>query len=235
MKLSCIILDGELFASQQLAKYLAKMPIIGKVKIYINPHLAIVDIIKSEIKIDILFIDLETPNTAGIDLIKKIRDRVNFIVLVSSHLKVAVEGYNLKVDHFLLKPFNFEASRRIIGLLSEKIISETPSINIKQEKEYTRIPIDDIIAVEAALNYVKIHTKYRVFIIYNSMRRTENELSPYVDLIRISKSFIISKSHIRKIVGRQIFLENEIKVTIGSTYKMSLTRILKDLPTFQKD
>ena len=153
------------------------------------------DIIKSEIKIDILFIDLETSNISGIDLIKKIRDRVNFIVLVSSHLRIALEGYNLKVDHFLLKPFNLEASRRIIGLLSERIISETPSINVKQEKEYTRIPIDDIIAVEAALNYVKIYTKYRVFIIYKSMRRTENELSPYVDLIRISRSFIISKSH----------------------------------------
>lgn len=235
MRLSCIVIDDELFAITQLMEYLAMMPNIGTVKAYCDPQLALADIIKSDVKVDLLFTDVEMPNMSGIDLVKKIRNKVGLVILVSSHLQYAIDGYHINAQHFLFKPFNFKSFQKVVDQLTEKIAYEIPAISIRQGKKYTKILVDDIIVVEAALNYVKIHTKLNVFLIYNSMKCIENDLKPYKDFIRINKSFIISKNYIRKVEGKRVFMENELVANIGSTYRVSLVKLLDAFPTFQKN
>lgn len=234
MKLSCIIIDDELFAIQQLEEYLAEVPIIGTIKSYSDPKLALAEIMQSEDKIDLLFTDIEMPTISGIDLIKQIRNKIDFLVLVSAHLNYAIDGYQINAQHFLLKPFDFNRFYQVVNQLTSRIALETPSIYVRQGKKYIKIQIQDIIAIEAALNYVKVHTECRVDIIYGNMKSFEKDLKIYDNFIRVSKSFIISKNHIIQIQGKAIYLKNQLSMTIGITYEKSLSKFFNNLPCFQK-
>lgn len=232
MKLSCIILDNELSALKKLEEYLSRTPIIGSVKTYSDPGLALRDIMGAKVKVDLFFANPEMPSTSGLELVKKIRDKVHFVILMSAQLRFAVEGYHYNVQHFLLKPFKAEELQKVLNQLTMKIQDQAPTLTIKQGKRNSKILIADIIAVEAALNYIKIHTTSGVVMIYGSMKSIQDELNIYGYFIRINKSFIISKNHIRKIEGKQISMVNGLSPVVGRTYGFSLAKIVAGLPIF---
>lgn len=216
MKFSCIIVDDDPLSVEQMTEYIKGIPKLTLIGSFTSPGMAIKAIQALDTPLDFLFTDVEMSEVSGIALARHIMHKVRNLVLVSGHLKYAIDGYDLDAKHFLAKPFNFKQFESIVNKLSPK---EYAYINIKEGKTIEKVDLQTVIAFEGASNYVKVHTTRKLFMTYSKLSEIESELSQSSNFIRINRSFIISKSHIEKINGKKIFLKNSIQLSPGSTFK----------------
>ncbi|SFA54131.1 two component transcriptional regulator, LytTR family [Pedobacter suwonensis] len=231
MVLSCVIIDDDLSVLQQMEQYIDKIPFLTLKKSYSDPNEAVNDIIKKNELIDILFTDVEMPGLSGIALSDIIRKNVSSLVVVSAHTKYAVDGYNVNAKQFLTKPFNFNKFETIVNNLVNKIGESHPYIMIRlsAKGEMLKVYLDEIIAIEGASNYIKIHTLTKVVMPYYTMAKIEEKLNLFKNFKRINKSFIISAKQIEKINGDNIELKKGLVVTVSRSYKNNLKSFLSGL------
>ncbi|MCX2576124.1 LytR/AlgR family response regulator transcription factor [Pedobacter sandarakinus] len=234
MKFSCIVIDDDLHTIEQFVEYIGYMPELRLLKAYSNPVTALAEINKLEQRIDFLFTDVEMPQMNGLELASLIITRVNCLVLVSGHLHHAMDGYAINAKYFLHKPFNLKKFEGVIKGLISRLLPENPFIMVKLsgKNQILKLYIDDIIMIEGASNYIKIHTANKIYVPYGKMANMEKELQPYNFLIRISRSFIISSKHVEKIEGYIVRLKNNLVVSVGKSYYQSFDeffeRLVKD-------
>ena len=229
MKLTCVIIDDEQYAIKELTDLIAQMPNLSLYKTFTNPIIALTEI-GVEDCIDIIFLDVDMPQMSGIELAKEMRDKARFIILTTAHSKYAVEGFDVRADHFLLKPISL--SKFAIALT--KLIKEDQTIPeppkqlddhffIKADmKKRIKINFSDLIAIEGATNYVKIYTTQATYSTHVTMKEMELSLHERPEFIRVHKSFIVSKLHIEIIDGNTIKTKYNMTIPIGSLYKTQL-------------
>ena len=222
---TCIIIDDEQYSINQLTEYIALTPSLTLTKAYTNPLLALKEISEMEQPVDFLFTDIEMPYVDGLKLVKEVSHKVKHLVLVSAHLKYAIDGYDVGAVHFLLKPFCINKFNKIVDFLIYKTPIPRPFIWIKSglRKENIKILIDEIVVIQGASNYIKLHTKEKTYLQYGTLLAMENQLKDYNHFQRISKSFIISIKHIKKYNKHSLLLTNNTIVNIGSSYKPNIT------------
>lgn len=116
-------------------------------------------------------------------------------------------------------------------IANNRLDLERPSILIKLsgKNSAVKLYIDDIILIEGASNYIKIHTKDKIYVPYSKMYAMENELRNYNIFKRISRSFIISSLHIEKVEGYHIKLKNELNVSVSKLYRPAFDSFLMEL------
>ncbi|MET4141431.1 LytTR family DNA-binding domain-containing protein [Pedobacter sp. UYP1] len=139
---------------------------------------------------------------------------LNLVKTFSSPVKAMEELHHLIANNQLSNP----------GL-------ERPSILVKLsgKNRAVKLYIDDIILIEGASNYIKIHTKDKLYVPYNKMSAMENELRNYNNFKRISRSFIISSLYIEKVDGYHIKLKNELAVSVSKLYRPAFDSFLMEL------
>ncbi|WP_316801879.1 LytTR family DNA-binding domain-containing protein [Pedobacter nototheniae] len=231
MIFTCIIVDDDQFALNQLIEYISLIPSLILIKAYKKPLVALKEILKREEPIDFLFTDIEMPEISGLELAKQINQKVSRLVLVSAHTKNAIEGYNVDARHFLSKPFGFQKFQSIIDQLMRSFLLEEEFIWIKSgiKSETLKIFITSIIAVQAASNYIQIHTHEKTYLQYGKISDMEKHLKKFNRFKRISRSFIISVNHIKKYDGNNVYLSNNIVVNIALSYKPEIKSFLTSL------
>jgi DNA-binding LytR/AlgR family response regulator len=225
MTFTCIIIDDDPGTIDQLTEYISLIPELSLLKGFTNPMLAVEEINSSVQPLDFLFTDIEMPEISGIEVARLVGNKIKSLILVSSHLKYAVEGYDLSAKQFLPKPFNFKKFQLTVNKLIENLIKERPFLWIKvgKKNEFIRTNVDQIIAFEGASNYIKIHTVDKTIITYGKIYEFERILEQYNGFIRINKSFIISEAYIEKIENNTVHLTKNIMVKIGATFKKSFS------------
>jgi len=220
MTFSCIIVDDDFFAVQQLEKYISELPFLSIVKSYTDPQQALKYIEALEKPIDFLFTDIEMPSLSGLELARKVKNKVRILVLVSGYQGYALEGYHVNARAFLTKPFNFREFENDINRLIRILNDENPFIVIRLGKnQNTKVYINDIIAIEGNGNYINVHTMNGILVPYQKLSTLEGKLNYYRNFIRVSKSFIISVKHIEKREGYTLLLKNELLVNITESYR----------------
>lgn len=217
---SCIIVDDDLFAIKQLMEYISMTPQLSLFKTYLDPVIAVSEICLLDKKIDILFTDVEMPEMSGIKLVAETRNKVRSVILISGDFNYALDGYNIGAKNFINKPFNFEKFSAVIDNVISKILLEYPFLMVKLsgKNQAVKIYLGDIIAVEGASNYIKIHTPKKVFMPYSKMKLMEARLTGY-DFKRVSKSAIISTKHIKRIEKYSLHLTNDLVFAVGESYR----------------
>lgn len=225
MTFTCIIIDDDPGTIDQLTEYISLIPELSLLKGFTNPMLAVEEINRSVQPLDFLFTDIEMPEISGIEVARLVGNKIKSLILVSSHLKYAVEGYDLSAKQFLPKPFNFKKFQLTVNKLIENLSKERPFLWIKvgKKNEFIRTNVDQIIAFEGASNYIKIHTVDKTIITYGKIYEFERILEQYNGFIRINKSFIISEAYIEKIENNTVHLAKNILVKIGATFKKSFS------------
>jgi DNA-binding LytR/AlgR family response regulator len=184
--------------------------------------------------VDLIFLDLNMPKLKGFEFLKTLRFPPKVIV-TTAYSEFALEGYELNVSDYLLKPFSFERFLKAIN----KTVSATSktttaivhqkdtvskSVFLRSNNKYIQVAIDTIQYIEAAGNYTKVITINETITIREKVSDVL-ELLNDIGFIQVHKSFAVSKKHIKSIEGNRIFISENI-IPIGKTYKANIIQLL---------
>lgn len=239
MKLNCVIVEDEPLARNLMIDYVRKVPSLNLVEACSSPLVAI-EVLRSN-AVDLLFLDVQMPELTGISLLKILKKKP-FVILTTAYSEYALEGYELDVTDYLLKPITFERflkavdkviQRADIGVrhtpnhTSEVSNQETknPFVFVKDGTKLVKIQLDDILYVEGLKDYVTIHTKHQKVVSLQRLKVLE-ELLPANQFIRIHNSFIVSLRAIEVIHKGEIQVGGAL-LPIGETYKKSFREFIE--------
>ena len=182
-------------------------------------------------QVDLIFLDIEMPKLKGIDFVKTLSSKPK-IIITTAYEEYALEGYELDVVDYLLKPFSFERFLKAVNKLEAKPNNTTQVVHkledetifIKTDSGNHQVKIEDIQYLESLGGYVKIHLTNNSLINHSSLQNFEGILNPD-RFVRIHKSFIVALPYISKIVGNMVFV-NDKQLPIGRSYKFAFQKKL---------
>ena len=235
--INCIIVDDEQHAIDILVYYVKQTPQLNLVGTFTNPIEAMQSL--NTQKVDLVFLDIQMPELSGIEFIKAIHGRAK-VILTTAFSEFALEGYELYVVDYLMKPVRLarfltavQKAAEQIGFASQPVQQpDQPGddyIFVKTESKgkLLKINLPDIDYIESMKNYVAIHQGAQKILVYTSMKELEEKL-PKKQFIRVHKSFMIPVSRITGIEGNMVRLKNvKAEILIGESYKAELMEIIK--------
>jgi len=192
---------------------------------YLNKH-----------EIDLIFLDLNMPKLKGFEFLKTLALPPKVIV-TTAYSEFALEGYELNIVDYLLKPFSFErflsainkvTSSNTSTLKKESNVNQKPEekyIFLKQNNSHIQVDLDTILFIEASGNYTKIITSDNTISIREKISDTIQLLSDN-DILQVHKSFAIAKKYINSIEGNRIYIGDHV-IPIGKLYKANVNKLLK--------
>jgi DNA-binding LytR/AlgR family response regulator len=234
-QLRYLIVDDEPIAHRIIEDYCAALPHLVLAKHCYNA-LEAVQYLSSN-KVDLMFLDLNMPKLKGFDFLKTLAIKPKVIV-TSAYQEFALEGYELDVSDYLLKPFSFE---RFLKAINKTIIFEPAPFNetlqvspaknidekifIKGDKGLHQIALNDINYIEACGNYCLVFLKDKKIITHQKISQFESDL-PSDDFMRVHKSYIASKAKIESISAGKIIIDQK-QLPIGQTYKEKVNQYFR--------
>lgn len=233
---SVLIVDDEHLARKLLLDFISNIPHLEVVGVFSNAQEAI-EFLK-ENQVDILLTDIQMPNISGIDFIKKC-NRPKTVIFTTAYSNYAIDGFDLHITDYLLKPISYprfeEAIRRAIEQIGpvDSKNRNTPNqepekkdfITIRADYKLYKINFNHIKYIEGHSEYVKFYTLQRNIMAHYTLKKLEFEL-PDNQFIRVHKSFIVSLDFIQEIESEFVVLEDK-KIPIGHRYKEQLLRVIK--------
>lgn len=214
MKMKCIITDDEPLSAEGLVKYVEVIDYLELVAVAQNP-LELNKLLESQ-PVDLIFLDIQMPFMTGLDFLK-IRTSLPMVILTTAYSDYAIEGFQLDVIDYLLKPITFtrfvkaaNKAKDYYILKNQKIESAvTPApdhVFIKCENKYEKIRIGEILFVQALQNYVMIYTGNAKFMTLLPLKTVET----YLDngqFLRVHKSYLVAIAKIDSIEGNDIRIQ----------------------------
>ncbi|WP_405246431.1 LytR/AlgR family response regulator transcription factor [Cellulophaga sp. Asnod2-G02] len=224
MMLQCIIADDEPIARQIIETYIQQIPNLSLVA-SCKDAFEVMQVL-AEQHVDILFLDINMPKLSGLSLLKTLQVKPS-VILTTAYSEHALEGFELAVTDYLLKPFSLERFIQATQKVQQKTIDTSPMIAIeekeeaqtifvKSDKQIIKINFDEIAYIEAYGNYIKIFT--------TKMILTPQTLTEFLtklpqQFVRIHKSFVVNFEKIKVIEGNLIHLNETVKLPIGKSFK----------------
>lgn len=233
----CLIVDDEQHALDILLHYINQTPQLQLVASTTNPIEAL-QIVATE-KVDLIFLDIQMPELSGIDFIRSINGKCK-VILTTAYPEFALEGYDLDVVDYLLKPIRLPrfltAVQKAATTLNNSPAASQPEapeddyIFVKTESKgkLLKINLAEIDYIEGMKNYIAIYTGGKKTLVYSAMKDMEERL-PRRRFIRVHKSFIIAIDRITGIEGNRVMLKGiTADIVAGENYKAELMKIVKD-------
>jgi two-component system, LytTR family, response regulator len=231
--IKCIIVDDEQHAIDILAHYAKQTPQLQLLGTFTNPLEALQ--LLGQQKVDLVFLDIQMPELSGIDFIKAVQGKTR-VVLTTAYSEFALEGYELYVVDYLLKPVRFprflaavQKAFEQISVAESKHSTEDDYLFVKTESKgkLLKVNLADIDFIEGMKNYLVIHRGGQKTLVYATMKELEERL-PAKQFLRVHKSFIIPVSRITGIEGNLVRLKNiTAEIAIGESYKAALMEIVR--------
>ncbi len=223
--LKCIAIDDEPLALELLEDNISKVPYLELVASCNNPLQAMENLQHQQV--DLIFLDIQMPGLTGLQFIKTIQQKLMFI-LITAYEKYALEGYNLDVVDYLVKPVSLERfikacnkANELHQLKTKKYVAgEQPAyFFINADYSLVKVVFTDVMWIEGLKDYLKIHLKStnKPLVARLTMKSVEEQL-PASMFARVQKSFIVSKEYITSIRKNSVFI-NDIEIPVGENYK----------------
>jgi two-component system LytT family response regulator len=222
-KIRCIIIEDEPLAAKTLSDYISQVPFLELQATFKDAIIAS-DYLRDHV-IDLMFLDIHLPKLKGMPFLKTLINPPAVIITTAYH-QYALEGYNLNVTDYLLKPYEFErflvAVTKVKTASSVKLkISEPEDIKdfifINVQKKKVKVSFADIVYIESQREYIKIVTTKAEYVSKMSTNEIESLLPEHI-FKRVHRSFIISIKRIDSYTA-DIVEVNGISIPIGRGYK----------------
>ncbi|HWK59486.1 MAG TPA: LytTR family DNA-binding domain-containing protein [Parapedobacter sp.] len=223
----CIAVDDEPLALDIIADYVAKVPELTLVTSTTNAIDALALVQNGEV--DLAFLDVQMPELTGIQFLKIINGKCD-VILTTAYPQYALDGYELNVVDYLLKPIAFDRFYRSVQKVLNNRAQQTlqpvaaslPSdavdfIFVKTEHKIQRVDLDDILYIEGLKDYISIYTADERIVTLQNMKKMEDIL-PSNRFIRVHRSYIVALDKIASIERGRIFIEDKI-IPVGDTYR----------------
>jgi DNA-binding LytR/AlgR family response regulator len=221
--LRCLIVDDEELARALLENYVSRLPQLELAGLCKDPVEAL-QLMQAQ-AVDLLFLDIQMPGLTGIELLRTLPQKP-LVIFTTAYPQYALEGYELDVVDYLLKPISFERFVQAVNKAAERRGQEPAKdyILVKSEHKIHRIRYEDILYIQSMREYVSWHTTEGRILSLGSLKGLEEEL-PRSHFIRVHKSYMVSKSKVQTLEGNMLHIGKE-KIPIGASYREEVLRAL---------
>ncbi len=227
----CLLVDDESPAIDLLK---AHIKLVNSLEIIASCHSAVeaFDLLKSK-EIDLLFLDIEMPVLKGLDFLKTLQNPPK-VIITTAYREYAIEGYDLNIVDYLLKPISFDRFIKAIDRYHER--TQTTSLPVEGKKtdntffyvnvnkKHIKVIYDTILYVESLKDYVRIHTTDQKLVVKSNIGKIEEQL-PSTLFLRTHRSYIIAIDKITAYTQKDIEIGN-IEIPIGSSYSTKVSSFL---------
>ncbi len=229
-KMRCIIVDDEPVARKILREFTGQVPFLELVGEFEN--VAKTRAFLHGEQVDLLFLDIEMPKMSGLDYLK--RSSVDpLVILTTAFPEYALEGYELDIIDYLLKPIAFTRFLKAVQKAKEyndmrlgaPVVAHPSYLFVRSEKRIEKVELKDILYIESFGNYVNIHTETKKIVAYLTLKGLEAQL-PANEFIKIHQSFLVSFSRISAIEGNQVIINNKF-LPISRNYRDGVMQMVE--------
>jgi DNA-binding LytR/AlgR family response regulator len=207
--MNCLIVDDEPIARQGIAEYVKDIPFLN-LKGECEGGLRASAFLKAE-KIDLIFLDIQMPKISGLQFLRTLKEPP-MAVITTAYPDYALEGYELDVVDYLVKPISFDRFLKAVNkakdyfdLKNKPNAGNTDYFFVKSNHRYEKIMFNDVLYCEALQNYCIIHLPDKKLITYLTFSGLESQL-PQDQFIKVHKSFIVPVSKITGVDGNDLFV-----------------------------
>lgn len=221
--MNCIIIEDQHHAQLVLENYIAQVQHLQLVGTFYDCTEAME--VLNQLKVELLFLDVSLPKISGTEFLKTLKNAPQ-VILTTAYSEYALEGYELNVVDYLLKPFSFQRflkavtkafGRPEINALDPKT-PEDDYVYIKVGQGYRKVDFVEIIRISTDMDCSEIYLS-KDKIVSNESLKYWCEKLPGQRFIRIHKSHIVNKSKIKKVEGNQIYLLDDLILPLGRSYR----------------
>lgn len=224
-QLRSIIVDDEPLPLELLADYVNKTPFLQLAGTYTNPLIALTD--AHRLNIDLIFLDIQMPEINGVQFLQLLNKNTK-VIFTTAYPNYALQGYELDVIDYLLKPISFERFLKAVTKALHDIQPTTKNeiekhpfaeqaLFVKANNKIMKVFLSDILYIEGLKEYITIHTALSKIVTLQNMKKMEGVL-PHRNFLRVHKSFIVAIDKIDSIERNRIYIRKDI-IPIGETYK----------------
>lgn len=228
--IKCLAIDDEPLALELLEDNISKVPFLQLMAACDNVKDAMK--VMQQNQVDLIFLDIQMPGLTGLQFIESMTEKP-MIILITAYKQYALDGYNLDVLDYLVKPVSLDrfikACNKANQLFELKSGRKSGVLSTRQEYIFVnadykliKITLSDIIYIEGLKDYIKIHLKSAQNPVVTRMPiKTIEEQLPPEQFIRIHKSYIVSVSFITAIRKSSVFVDS-LELPLGDTYREAL-------------
>jgi DNA-binding LytR/AlgR family response regulator len=219
-KIKCLIVDDEPLALDVLENYIQTLDYL-ELQSKCRNAIEALNLLRNS-KVDLLFLDIQMPKLTGIDFLKCLQHPPK-VVFTTAYREYALEGYDLNVLDYLLKPISFERFLFAINKYhalrrNETLPAAMPSVSIqpqdeafiylKADKKMVKVYLKDIFYIESLKDYVRVKTKANEIVTYQKISYLEERL-PDHKFLRVHRSYIIATDKIKSFNATSIEIGQE--------------------------
>lgn len=238
--IDCLIVEDEPLARRLMTDYVSKVPYLNLVAASPNP-LEGMEVLRRQ-PIDLLFLDVQMPEITGISMLKALQKRP-LVILTTAYSEYALEGYELDIVDYLLKPITFERFLRAVDKASQRLVPAQPTaagapadkhavaepsssfVFVKDGTKLVKIRWSEILYVEGLKDYVTIYTRTQKVVSLQRLKTLEEQL-PADKFIRIHHSYIVSVDAIDVIHKGEVQIGSAV-LPISDTYKKTFREFVE--------
>lgn len=233
-----LIIDDEPLAHRVIEKYTTELTWLQKVGNAYDAFEGFEQLNTSAV--DLIFLDINMPKLKGLDFLRTLA-HPPIVIITSAYREYALEGFELNVCDYLLKPFSFErflaAINKAAGLKNVETtavesgidkktkVTNIEKIFVKGDKKYHQIALAEILYLESYGSYVKIHLLNQMILTHETTSHFENIL-PKSAFLRIHKSYIVAIQKIETVAGNRLKIGDK-SLPIGNFYKKAVKALIK--------
>jgi two-component system LytT family response regulator len=231
MNIRCLLVDDEPLAVQLLQKHIAQLPFFEVAGVCSNAVQAL-EVLNHQ-PIDLLFLDIRMPQLSGLDLLRNLH-RPPRTILTTAYREYALDGFDLDVVDYLLKPVTFDRFFRSVERylrmnnqpLASVLSSSEPSfIYLKSGYTYFKVDLQQIVYVESRKDYIRVVTKEKVIVSKYRLSDLEKELEGK-GFLRIHRSYIVNLRHVHSFTASELEA-GETMLPIGESYKAFVEKAMR--------
>jgi len=238
MKTNCLIIDDEPLARDLMRSHIEKLENFEIVAECADAMKAMQEL--RDKKVDLMFMDIQMPQITGIEFLKTLKNPPR-VVITTAYREYAIDGFELDVVDYLLKPITFERFLKSVNKYYQVAQDELqPATNtnfpdqnpieeafiyVKENKRVIKVYLNEIFYIEGLSEYVQIHTGNKKIVTKTSMTNMAEKL-PSEEFIRIHKSYIVSTSKIEAFTASCIEIPGKV-LPIGRSYKNTVIDALQ--------
>jgi DNA-binding LytR/AlgR family response regulator len=245
--LTCAIVEDELYAQKLLERYVQRVSSLTLLATFSSAVEAYEHL--PRLQPTVLFLDIEMPEMTGLEFLRAYPTTRPLTIFTTAYPNYALDGFDLGVVDYLLKPLLFDRFLRAVSRARERLSTrpdvhpstapvhpageaeppgtESDFVYLKSDKRIEQVYFDDISLIEGLDDYVKVHLPNRYLVTHLTLYKLEAAL-PRNRFIRINRSYIIQRSLVQRLEGNTVTLTSGRQLPVGPSYRDALNQVIDE-------
>ena len=227
MAIKCIVVEDEPAAKEILQRNISQCQELQWCGSFEDPFSAQAFLDKNTV--DLMFLDINLPGMSGVSFLRTLV-KPPLVIITTAYSQYAVDGFDLEVVDFLLKPFSFERFYKSVNKAKERLIPKSVNglsrkITVKADKRIYQIDLDELLFVESCGDYTTVCCTDKKLVAHETLKSWEEKLKDY-SFQKIHRSIIINLQKIDHIEGNMAIIGKH-KLVVSEAYREQLiTRLI---------